>query len=175
MRKRPQVALLIESSRAYGRGLLRGVASYLRTHRPWSIYVEPHGLEQPPPEWIRTWKGDGILARVTDARVLELLLASKLPTIDLRGAVADSGIPLVGLDSHGRSLAPLRTIRSPVGQRVDVPIVDAEVLRLDDRGGLALSINVGPHPREREANLAQVGWSIERVWLDIDAAVVQVR
>jgi len=111
MRKRPQVALLIESSRAYGRGLLRGVASYLRTHRPWSIYVEPHGLEQPPPEWIRTWKGDGILARVTDARVLELLLASKLPTIDLRGAVADSGIPLVGLDSHAAARLAFEHLR----------------------------------------------------------------
>jgi LacI family transcriptional regulator len=99
MRKRPKVALLIESSRAYGRGLLRGIAAYARTHRPWSIYVEPHGLEQPTPQWIRTWDGDGILARVTDQATADLLLATGIPTIDLRGALKDSGIPLVGLDS----------------------------------------------------------------------------
>jgi LacI family transcriptional regulator len=99
MRKRPKVALLIESSRAYGRGLLRGVAAYLRTHRPWSIYVEPHGLEQPPPQWIGAWDGDGILARVTDRPTLELLRGTGVPTIDLRGALVDTGIPLVGLDS----------------------------------------------------------------------------
>jgi LacI family transcriptional regulator len=99
MRKRPKVALLIESSRAYGRGLLRGVAAYARTHRPWSIYVEPHGLEQPAPEWIRTWDGNGILARVTDRAMANLLLQTGIPTIDLRGALEDSGIPLVGLDS----------------------------------------------------------------------------
>jgi LacI family transcriptional regulator len=99
MRKRPKVALLIESSRAYGRGLLRGIAAYSRTHRPWSIYVEPHGLEQPTPQWIRTWDGDGILARVTDRATADLLLATGIPTIDLRGALEDSGLPLVGLDS----------------------------------------------------------------------------
>ncbi|MCC6492713.1 MAG: DNA-binding transcriptional regulator [Pirellulales bacterium] len=99
MRKRPKVALLIESSRAYGRGLLRGIAAYLRTHRPWSIYVELHGLEQPPPEWIGAWDGDGILARVTDRHMLKLLRGTGVPTIDLRGALVDTGLPLVGLDS----------------------------------------------------------------------------
>lgn len=99
MRQRPKVALLIESSRAYGRGLMRGIAAYARTHRPWSIYVEPRGLEQPTPQWIRTWDGDGILARITDRATADLLLATRIPTIDLRGALEDSGIPLVGLDS----------------------------------------------------------------------------
>ena len=36
----PQVALLIETSRAYGRGLLHGINGYLRAHGPWSIYVQ---------------------------------------------------------------------------------------------------------------------------------------
>ncbi len=111
MRKRPKVALLIESSRAYGRGLLRGVAAYVRTHRPWSIYVEPHGLEQPPPSWIRSWDGDGILARVTDRRTLDLLLATGVPTIDLRGALTDTGIPLVGLDSHAAARLAFEHLR----------------------------------------------------------------
>lgn len=111
MRKRPKVALLIESSRAYGRGLLRGVAAYVRTHRPWSIYVEPHGLEQPPPLWIRSWDGDGILARVTDNRTLELLRATGVPTIDLRGALADTGVPLVGLDSHAAARLAFQHLR----------------------------------------------------------------
>jgi LacI family transcriptional regulator len=108
---RPKVALLIESSRAYGRGLLRGVGAYMRTHRPWSIYVEPHGLNEPLPRWIRTWKGDGILARITDERTARLLRAIKVPTIDLRGAVADSGIPLVGLDSRAAARLAFEHLR----------------------------------------------------------------
>lgn len=100
MRKRPKAALLIESSRAYGRRLMRDIAAYVRTHRLWSIYVEPHELERPPLQWIRAWDGDGILSRVTDRRTLELLRATGLPTIDLRGSLADTYIPLVGLDSR---------------------------------------------------------------------------
>src|SRR5690606_115979 len=67
--------------------------------RPWSMYVEPHGLDEPPPRWLRRWKGDGILARITDREMAKLIRATGLPAIDLRGAVPDSGIPLVGLDS----------------------------------------------------------------------------
>src|SRR5690606_34107464 len=99
MHERPKVALLIESSRAYGRGLLRGIAAYLRNHRPWSVYVEPHGLDEPPPRWLSKWRGDGILARVTDRRLATIIETLGLPTIDLRGAVADTTIPLLGLNN----------------------------------------------------------------------------
>ncbi|HSV14432.1 MAG TPA: hypothetical protein VLI90_09240, partial [Tepidisphaeraceae bacterium] len=37
------VALLIESSGSYGRGLLRGIAKYNREHGRWSTYFRPHG------------------------------------------------------------------------------------------------------------------------------------
>ena len=50
----PHVAVLIETSRGYGRGLLEGVAQFHRQHGPWSIFFEPHGLNDPPPKWLRT-------------------------------------------------------------------------------------------------------------------------
>ena len=61
MPKTPHVALLIETSREVGRGILRGVTRYVREHGPWSIYLRPVGLEQAPPAWLKTWRGDGIL------------------------------------------------------------------------------------------------------------------
>ena len=61
--KIPHVAVWIESSRGYGRGLIRGVADYVREHGPWSIYFTPHGLRDPLPTWLRKWRGDGILDR----------------------------------------------------------------------------------------------------------------
>lgn len=99
MRKRPKVALLIESSRAYGRGLLRGIAAYVRDHRSWSTYVEPRGLSEPLPRWLKTWKGDGILARVNDRRMADLIVQTGLPAIDLRGTVPDSPIPRLGMNA----------------------------------------------------------------------------
>src|SRR5690348_9423879 len=46
------VALLIESSGSYGRGLIQGIARYHHQHAAnWSIYFRPHGLADPPPTW----------------------------------------------------------------------------------------------------------------------------
>src|SRR5437868_1131918 len=81
----PHVAVLIETSRGYGRGLLQGVARYNRQHGPWSMYFEPHGLDDPPPGWLRTWKGDGILARINDEPMAQVIRATGLPVVDVRG------------------------------------------------------------------------------------------
>jgi len=35
----PRVALLVETSNTYGRGLLAGVAEYVQAFGPWSIYL----------------------------------------------------------------------------------------------------------------------------------------
>ena len=69
MLRRPHVALLIESSRGYGRGLLHGVADYIRVHGPWSVHLQRHETYDAPPEWLAGWKGDGIIARIENNRV----------------------------------------------------------------------------------------------------------
>lgn len=94
------VAVLIESSRAYGRGLLRGVARYNREHGHWSVYLQPHGLDHPPPPWLRRWHGDGILVRIGDRRMLRAVLATGMPTVDLRGVVPGLGVPFIGVDNR---------------------------------------------------------------------------
>lgn len=100
MPKTPHVALLIETSREYARGLLRGVARYQQEHRPWSVYFEPHGLDDPPPEWLVGWQGDGILARVNSREMADTILASGIPTVDVRGALPDLGLPFIGVDNE---------------------------------------------------------------------------
>jgi LacI family transcriptional regulator len=98
--KTPQrrVALLIETSREYGRGLLRGINRYQSEHGPWSIYLQPRGIDAPPPAWLKRWHGDGILARIDNRAMADAILASELPAIDLRYGVVDLGLPLVGTD-----------------------------------------------------------------------------
>lgn len=94
------VVVLIESSRAYGRGLLRGVARYQRESGHWSIYVRPHGLGDPPPTWLRRWQGDGVLARIGDRRMATAVRATGLPAVDLRGMLRNLGIPFLGVDNR---------------------------------------------------------------------------
>ncbi len=92
------VALLIETSGSYGRGLLRGVAKYNREHARWSTYFHPHGLGDAPPEWMNTWEGDGILARVDTTAIADLLRNSGVPVVNLRGTVLNLRFPYVGPD-----------------------------------------------------------------------------
>ena len=95
----PRVAVLIETSRAYGRGLLQGIARYLRDHGPWSLYFKPQGLGEPPPTWLRSWRGDGILARIDDLRMARAVKAAGVPAIDLRGRLPGLGLPRVGVNN----------------------------------------------------------------------------
>ena len=39
---KPKVALFIETSRAYGRGLCLGIADYARSHGEWNIRATPN-------------------------------------------------------------------------------------------------------------------------------------
>src|SRR3954471_4297279 len=85
MPNRPRVALLVESSRAYGRGLLHGIAEYIRLHGPWSIYMAERGLEDDPPDWLQGWDGDGVIARIENRTMADAISALGVPSVDLRG------------------------------------------------------------------------------------------
>jgi len=94
------VAVLIETSRAYGRGLLRGIARYQHENPLWSTYFEPHGLGDSLPPWFDRWRGDGVLARIENRRTARRLLALKVPVINLRSTLPDLPFPFIGSDNH---------------------------------------------------------------------------
>jgi LacI family transcriptional regulator len=74
----PRVILEIESSRASGRSLLRGVADYARHHGPWSFYWEPGGLEKTWPR-LKSLDAHGIILRDVDH--LSEVIARGLPAV----------------------------------------------------------------------------------------------
>ena len=78
MPKIPKVILLIETSRAYGRGLLQGIAKYARLHGPWVFYNEPGGLATVMPK-MKHWNADGIIMR--QSRRVSVALKSGAPFI----------------------------------------------------------------------------------------------
>ncbi|WP_165250522.1 AraC family transcriptional regulator [Paludisphaera soli] len=82
MAETPRVALLVETSRGFGRDLLRGIIRYARLHGPWGCYVTPGDFEQMLPR-MKDWGGTGIIARVETPRVARAILRSGLPTIVL--------------------------------------------------------------------------------------------
>lgn len=78
----PKVALLIETSRGYGRAMLRGIVRYSRLHGPWSFYVTPGDFEQALPK-IQLWGGAGIIARVETKEIAQEIIKANVPTVIL--------------------------------------------------------------------------------------------
>jgi LacI family transcriptional regulator len=95
---RRRVALVVESSGASGREILRGIARYARQHGPWSLYHEPSHWPDVLPPWLARFDGDGIIARVRNRRTAARLARLRLPIVDVQGNVPDSTLPLVQVD-----------------------------------------------------------------------------
>lgn len=102
---RPRVALIVETSLASGRDVLRGIARYLRAHGPWSIYHEPRALEESVPPWLLQWQGDGIIARIQNQPIADAVVGTGLPVVDVLGLVSGLPVPLVHVDD--RAIAKL--------------------------------------------------------------------
>ncbi|MBN2218431.1 MAG: DNA-binding transcriptional regulator [Pirellulales bacterium] len=98
MGKRLRIALLIESSRAYGRELERGIASYVREHGPWTVFQHERRLYDALPAWLKRWEGDGIIARIGNAKIAEQIRRKGLPTVDLLGLHKVPGVPAILTD-----------------------------------------------------------------------------
>ena len=94
------MALIVETSLAPGREILRGVARFVREKGPWSIAHEPRSLEQSVPRWLRRWKGDGIIARVSDQKLARAIVAAGVPTVDVLGVIDGLPFPLVHVDDE---------------------------------------------------------------------------
>ena len=94
--KPPRVAVVIEASNAYARGLLAGIHRHVREHEPWTVFLPEHGRGAPPLEQLAGWHGDGVIARVeTPAIAAVLARMSKKQTIPIIDVSAARLLPIV--------------------------------------------------------------------------------
>lgn len=106
---RRNVALIVETSNDYARGILRGTHEFTRTHRDWSVYLTEHGRHELDESFIDNWEGDGVIARIETARTAEATRKLGVPAVDVSAARAQS-----------RSSAPTR----PESASDDPPTAD---------------------------------------------------
>jgi LacI family transcriptional regulator len=93
----PHVLLLIDTAGAFGRGVIEGIGRYALENGPWSVQYEYRALDSLPPEWVKEWKGDGIISRTTDVQQAKMLRETKLPLVELHGD-PKCGYPEIGVD-----------------------------------------------------------------------------
>lgn len=94
------VAILVESSRAYGRGVLRGITRYNNERGYWSTYFQPQGLGDTPPPWLEKWEGDGIIARIDNHKTAQVVAKAKVPVVNLRSTLPHLSFPFIGADNR---------------------------------------------------------------------------
>jgi LacI family transcriptional regulator len=97
-RRRPRVALVIETSRAYGRDLLMGIAKYLRIHDSWSVEFEEGDFTEELPDWFNRWQWDGVIARVKIPAIARRLSRLKIPVVDVYGSLSGFGFSTIRSD-----------------------------------------------------------------------------
>ncbi|NDC54485.1 MAG: helix-turn-helix domain-containing protein [Planctomycetia bacterium] len=97
-----RVAVVIEASNAYARGLLAGIHRHVREHEPWTIFLPEHGRGFPPLEPLARWRGDGVIARIETAAIARTLAAlrrrQKLAIVDVSAGRLLSDTPYVETD-----------------------------------------------------------------------------
>lgn len=101
-RRSPRVAVLIEASNAYGRGLLEGIHRHVREHDPWTILLPEHGRGLPPLQKLARWQGDAVIARIETpaiaAAIDKLRRKTGIPVIDVSAARLLRDVPYVETD-----------------------------------------------------------------------------
>lgn len=87
----PRIALLVGTSKSWGRRIARGVHGYCQANTPWSLWIEERGDEMPM-RLPRGFRGEGVIARIADAETAAHLAAAGLPVVNV------SAIEIPGCD-----------------------------------------------------------------------------
>lgn len=98
--KRKKVALLVEVSNSYARGLLSGIIAFEQSHANWSVYLpEQQRRGDVSIERLNDWEVDGIVARIETEAIANAIKQLNVPTVDLSAARLVEGIPWVETDN----------------------------------------------------------------------------
>ena len=95
-----RIALAIETSLASGREIVLGISRFLDTCDDWSIFQLSGQLGVMDLEAIQKWDGDGIIARIANPKIHDLIKAKNLPTVDVLGNIAPYSFPVVTCDDE---------------------------------------------------------------------------
>lgn len=93
-----QVAIMVENSRAYGRTLIEGIATYAQEHCSWLL--RPIAADEALSANLRRY--DGIIARIADERLARRIAKSGRPAVDV--FCQNPHVGLAGVDSNHRQI-----------------------------------------------------------------------
>ena len=104
-KRKRNVLLIIETSRAFGRGVLQGISRHMLEHDDWIVHVEDRGLLESIPSWLKTWTGDGIITRTPSFSIARMIRNKQVPVVELLGNGIQIQPEVRGDEDHVATLA----------------------------------------------------------------------
>src|ERR1700754_4820428 len=92
------VALIVETSNAYARGVLAGIRKFAAERPRWSLYLAEHSRHEIDFSWLAGWDGHGVLARIETEETARLVRELDRPTVDLSAKRFAPELPCVETD-----------------------------------------------------------------------------
>ncbi len=105
------VAVIVETSNSYARGLLRGIHEYARTRHGWTLYLTEHGRHEFDESFACNAKFDGVIARIETDQMARIITEMNVPTVDVSAARLIQGIPWVETDDEAITRLALDHLR----------------------------------------------------------------
>ncbi len=73
--------------------MLKGIAQYERSHRPWAAFLDDEARAETNEQWLRSKKWHGVISRHTSPALVKTCADLKLPLVDLNDVAPFPGVP----------------------------------------------------------------------------------
>jgi LacI family transcriptional regulator len=94
------IVLMVDASRAYGRGICRGVADFAESRADWLILPHERPELNDLPDWLRTSRVDGFIAYIPNRKLYRRISALRVPAVDVHGRCRAALIPVIESDAQ---------------------------------------------------------------------------
>jgi LacI family transcriptional regulator len=98
-RVKPHVLLVFMTRFEECAAMLKGIAQYERSHRPWAAFLDDEALAETSEQWLRSKKWHGVISRHTTPALMKICAELKLPLVDLNDTEPFPGVPKIRPDN----------------------------------------------------------------------------
>lgn len=96
---KPQVLLIFLTRFEECAAMLKGIAQYERSHRPWAAFLDDEARAETDPRWLRTKKWHGVISRHTGPDLVRSCAELAIPLVDLNDCAPIPGVPKIRPDN----------------------------------------------------------------------------
>lgn len=91
---------MVDASRAYGRGICRGVANFAESREDWLILPHERPEMDELPGWLKKSRVDGIIAYIPNRKLYQRIHGLGVPVVDVHGRYRTPEVPVIESDAQ---------------------------------------------------------------------------